>query len=84
MEVIKCLNLFIKTLQFCSTKSQEKSTKAKKYVTKDYTNRISSDLGYVSNTLSFPSIIYVDKPIGGCKILSQYFSRMLLILRHQA
>ena len=42
---------------------------------------ISSDLGFVSDILSFISIMCVDKQIGGCKISSGYFSKIFLILR---
>ena len=42
---------------------------------------ISSDFGYVSNISTIPSIIYVHKRSGGCKISSRYFSKMLSIPR---
>ena len=44
---------------------------------------ISSDFGYVSNILTLPSIICADKRIGGCKISSQYFSKMLPTPRYR-
>ena len=43
---------------------------------------ISSDFEYVSNISTLPSIICADKRSGGCKISSQYFSKMLLIPRY--
>ena len=45
---------------------------------------ISSDFGYISNMLTVPSIIYVHKKSCSFRISSQYFSKMLLVLRHQA
>ena len=38
---------------------------------------ISLNFWLLPNILSFPSIIYVDKRSGGCKVLSQYFSKIL-------
>ena len=43
-----------------------------------------SDLGYVSNILTLPSIICAGKQSGGCEISSRYFSKMLSIPRHWA
>ena len=38
----------------------------------------SSDLGYVSNILTLPSIICTDKRSGGFKVLSRYFAKNAL------
>ena len=43
---------------------------------------ISSDLGYVYNILTLPSIICADKQSGGCKISSRYFRKMFSIPRY--
>ena len=45
---------------------------------------ISSDFMYVSNFLTLSSFICIDKQNGGFKILSQNFSKMLVISRYWA
>ena len=45
---------------------------------------ISSNLGFVPNILSLKAITCADKRSGGSKISSQYFIKMLSILRYLA
>ena len=45
---------------------------------------IFGDLGFVSTILSYPVNIFVDKQDSGCRLLSQYFSKVLSLLGYQA
>ena len=76
MEVIKCSRLF--TEQHCDKNQQMHEYMGSKL------NIISSYLGFVSNILTLPFVICVDKQTDCGKISSWYFSELLSVPRHKA